>query len=105
MATQSLRGPSCNLSGGVQLEVTQGHMPSPGTCNGPSLELAWSRPDLKLVWGQWETQPALGQEFTGAGPGTPALSRWCPGEREGHPEAPESSIRGCGDGCFPASFG
>lgn len=55
MATQSLRRPRCNLSRGVQFEVTQGHTPSPGTCNGPALELAWSRPDLKLVWGQLET--------------------------------------------------
>ena len=42
MTAQALQRPHCNLSRGVHLEVTQGHAVSPGTYNGPYLELAWS---------------------------------------------------------------
>lgn len=42
VATQSLERPSCNLSREVCFEVTQGRPIAPGTCNGPSLELAGS---------------------------------------------------------------
>lgn len=63
----------------MQFEVAQGRTPSPGTCNGPSLELARSRPDLlKLVWDQLETQSAPGQEIhSGAVP----FPERVPGER------------------------
>ena len=39
VTAQALQRPPCNLSRGVHFEVTQGRTVSPGTCNGPSLEL------------------------------------------------------------------
>lgn len=42
VSTQFLQRPSCNLSRGVHFEITQGRLIFPGTCNGPSLELAGS---------------------------------------------------------------
>lgn len=42
VAAQAPQRPPCNLSRGEHFEVTQGRTASPGTCNGPPLELAGS---------------------------------------------------------------